>query len=68
MATHSSILAWEIPWTEAWWVTVHGVAKSKTQLSMHTHALRQLGDSESNDSFRFFLQRSSIKPFLLAST
>ena len=19
MATHSSILAWEIPWTEAWW-------------------------------------------------
>jgi len=29
MATHSSILAWEIPWTErgSWWATVHGVAK-----------------------------------------
>ena len=29
MATHSSILAWEIPWTEGgpWWATVHGVAK-----------------------------------------
>ena len=28
MATHSSILAWEIPWTEgAWRATVHGVAK-----------------------------------------
>ena len=28
MATHSSILAWEIPWTEgAWWVIVHGVTK-----------------------------------------
>ena len=27
MATHSSILAWRIPWTEA---TVHGVAKSQT--------------------------------------
>ena len=25
MATHSSILAWEIPWTEE--PTVHGVAK-----------------------------------------
>ena len=25
MATHSSILAWRIPWTEA---TIHGVAKS----------------------------------------
>ena len=34
MATHSSILAWRIPWTEgAWQATVHGVAKSQTQLS-----------------------------------
>ena len=30
-ATHSSILAWRIPWT-----TVHGVAKSQTQLSTFT--------------------------------
>ena len=27
METHSSILAWEIPWTEERWATVHGVAK-----------------------------------------
>ena len=28
MATHSSILAWEIPWTEgAWWAIVHVVPK-----------------------------------------
>ena len=28
MATHSSILAWEIPWAEgAWWATVHEVTK-----------------------------------------
>ena len=28
MATHSSILAWKIPWKEgAWQATVHGVAK-----------------------------------------
>ena len=27
MATHSSILAWEIPWTEAWEAIVHEVAK-----------------------------------------
>ena len=27
MATHSSILAWRIPWRGAWWATVHGVAK-----------------------------------------
>ena len=28
MATHSSILAWRIPWTgAAWWATVHGVAR-----------------------------------------
>ena len=29
MVTHSSILAWEIPWTRgAWWATVHGVTES----------------------------------------
>ena len=34
MATHSSILAWEIPWSEgACWATVHGVTKSQTQLN-----------------------------------
>ena len=27
--THSSILAWRIPWTEVWQVTVYGVAKSQ---------------------------------------
>ena len=33
MATHSSILAWRIPLTGAWWATVHGVEKSQTRLS-----------------------------------
>ena len=34
IATHSSILAWRIPMDRgAWWATVHGVTKSRTQLS-----------------------------------
>ena len=34
MATHSSILAGRIPIDRgAWWATVHGIAKSRTQLS-----------------------------------
>ena len=47
MAPHSSTLAWKIPWTEgAWWAAVHGVAKSRTQLSdftftFHFHALEK---------------------------
>ena len=28
MVTHSSILAWRIPWRGAWWANIHGVAKS----------------------------------------
>ena len=32
MATHSSILAWRIPWTEEP-AGLHGVAKKQTQLS-----------------------------------
>ena len=30
IASHSSILAWRIPWTGVWWATVHGVTKSQT--------------------------------------
>ena len=38
MATHSSILAWRIPMDKgAWRATVHGVEKSRTRLSTHTH-------------------------------
>ena len=37
MATRSSILAWRIKDRGAWWATVHGVAKSWTQLSDYTH-------------------------------
>ena len=37
MATHSSILAWKVPWTQAptgaSWGRVHEVAKSQTRLS-----------------------------------
>ena len=34
MATHSSFLAWRIPIDRgAWPATVHGIAKSRTQLS-----------------------------------
>ena len=33
MATHSSVLAWRIPWTRgAWWATVHVITKSQKQL------------------------------------
>ena len=32
MATHSSMLAWRIPGTGAWWATVYGVAQSRTRL------------------------------------
>ena len=33
MATHSSILLWEIPLSESWQATVHGVTKSRIRLS-----------------------------------
>ena len=33
MATHSSILAWRIPWARGdWRATIHGIAKSQIQL------------------------------------
>ena len=52
MTTHSSMLAWRIPWTtlvrdrEAWRAAVHGIATSQTQLNdftftFHFHALEK---------------------------
>ena len=41
MATHSSVLAWKIPWTEEpGGLTVHGVTESRVWLSMRIHTLR----------------------------
>ena len=39
MATHSSILAWRIPWTEEpWWATIHEIAElDTTEATQHTH-------------------------------
>ena len=33
IATHSSIVAWRIPRTGAWWAAVYGVAESLTRLT-----------------------------------
>ena len=47
MAPHSSTLAWKSPMDGgAWWAVVHGVAKSRTQLSdfiftFHFHTLEK---------------------------
>ena len=46
METHSSVLAWRIPGTGAWWAAVYGVAQSQTRLSdftfiFHLHALEK---------------------------
>ena len=42
MATHSSILAWKIPWTErgAWQATVHGSQRVR-QNEAHTHIFKE---------------------------
>ena len=44
MVTHSSTLAWRIPWTEEpGWDTVHSIAKSRTQLKqLSTHTLESV--------------------------
>ena len=39
METHSSILAWKIPWTEALQATVHGIAESDATERLHYTSL-----------------------------
>ena len=63
MATHSSILAWKIPWTEEPdWATVHGVAKSWTWLSPHL-TIAILHTIVEMDTDNRKLRISSIYPF-----
>ena len=49
-ATHSSIVAWRIPRTGAWWAAVHGVVKSRTRLKrLHFHIpLSCIGEGNGN--------------------
>ena len=56
-ATHSSILAWRIPMDiEAWWATVHRIAKNWTQLSdLVTHTPAQRKNSKSTPSIPHFM-------------
>ena len=53
MAPHSSALAWSPMDGGAWWAAVHGVTKSRTQLSdftftFHFHALEKEIATHSN--------------------
>ena len=58
MAAHSSILAWTISRTGAWWAVVHGATKSRTRLtqlstSTHTVILKPHGHSDHSDARTF---------------
>ena len=54
MLTHSSILAWRIPWTGAWWAAVYGVAQSWTRLKRLS--------SSSNSAYKLNKQGDNIQP------
>ena len=42
MVTHSSILAWEMSWTEEhWWATVYGVAEESDMISVQFSSVVQ---------------------------
>ena len=48
MSTISSILAWRIPWTGAWWAIVHGVTENWTRLSNYTFTFTMITNSKSS--------------------
>ena len=58
MATHSSVLAWRILWTEgAWWAAIYGVAQSRTRL-------RRLSSSSSQSCLPLCYSSNTWKPHL----
>ena len=63
MATHSSIPVWEMPWIGTWRATVHGVTKSRTQLSGFTSSLLPSGKLHQCFHFPLLLFRSFLEAF-----
>ena len=62
MAIHSSILAWRIPGTGAWWAAIYGVAQSWTQL-------KRLSSSSSKHLFMGLLAIvSSLEKYVFRSS
>ena len=49
MATHFSILAWKIPWTESGGLYSIGVTKTWTQLSINTQYTRSVNGPEKQE-------------------
>ena len=57
VATHSSILAWQIQWTEEepWWATVHGIARVEQDLATEPPPapLKKVGNSQLLKTYYF---------------
>ena len=60
MATHSSILAWRIPWTEAWCATIHRSQTQLKRLSRAAGVFLKNEDSLKYSSNVFFLLNDSF--------
>ena len=65
-ATHSNILAWEIPWTEEPADYSPWGHKSQTQLSMHTHSAARKGLKFSSEDHRSGLITSGLRTWPLS--
>ena len=67
MVTHSSILAWRIPWTyePGRLHTVHGVAKSWTELKQLSMQTGEVKETNSGDPRCVDLEEDTWPPVLL---
>ena len=63
MATHSSVLAWRIPGTGAWWAAVYGVAQSQTGLTTDVTKQQQ----QSHKLIHMHTHLISLPPFFSSS-
>ena len=60
MATHSSTLAWNMPWTGAWWAAVYGVTQSRTRLKWLSR-WTEMGEFNSDDHYIYYCGQESLR-------
>ena len=55
MATHSSVLAWRIPDTGAWWAAIYGVTQSQTWLTWLSSSSSSSSESDVDNLYMCML-------------
>ena len=60
MAPHSTVLAWSIPGTGAWWAAVYAVAQRRTRLKRLSSSSKEVRN-RTRKKYPVYIQNKTVK-------